>query len=106
MTATHTTPTDPKCHRTWIITYLSGPESGVHMTAGGGDRWHRLDSDNLPTVAVRTTKFRDVATRARRVAIGPAPGVPPARRTFDRLLTRALASAMTRTDSLERTDRR
>lgn len=27
----------------WILTYLPGPDSGVHMTAGGGDRWHRLD---------------------------------------------------------------
>ena len=26
----------------WIITY----DQGVCMTAGGGDRWHRLDPDN------------------------------------------------------------
>jgi hypothetical protein len=26
----------------WIITY----DDGVRMTAGGGDRWHRLDPDD------------------------------------------------------------
>jgi len=30
----------------WIITFLDGPEGGVHMMAGGGDRWHRLDPDD------------------------------------------------------------
>lgn len=30
----------------WIITFRGGPDGGVHMTAGGGDCWHRLDPDH------------------------------------------------------------
>jgi len=67
----------------WIITFLGGPGGGVHMTAGGGDRWHRLDPD-YPRPPLRCGP-PDLAAWARDPAAPPAvtlpvfrsPGDPP-----------------------------